>query len=714
MTAIVQIPKGPETATLERVCFRGRRINALVAAVLIFVPLACAPALHAMTLSTGPFQEYLFVEGKKHFDEGNLDAAAATWANILPDKLFGPVAYLLLAGGYASSGKLDTAEAQLRELFDKHSEGVYKEVAQEALTEVLFRQKKPEAVEPLKRRLAATANKDKPPLMLKLAQLERRLGNNANAAEYYRKLFLENPARVEGLKAGEELAWMVVHGAVPRPDFSQADQSARARRLFAAGRFDLASEAYRALLTAKPDDENLRLKLAQCLYKNRRNHDAVILLKEILKGKISERTRMEALFLLSKVYWRLDRSKEFEACCDEILKNGPSHLKRRVLFYLGASALERGKLSAADARFGSALKLTSSPSTKVDIMWKMAWIRYLSKDYKRAAQLFHETRNVSRNGRIDLPSRYWEARSLQNVDRSKEAEALFKHLASAAPLNYYGIEAARILKALGVQVSPTAGNGKKFPDTNLTPAQNADPRISAANKLMDMGLHKFALLNLEALPNSMKSSPAVALLMAKAAHGAERYREAQDILAKNLGSFMETPPSDAPLEFVEIAFPRVHRDVTAGASKKHAVDPNLVWAVIRQESRYDASAVSPAGALGLMQVTPKAAGVVTRRGKIPPSAIGEILDPKRNIAIGTRILAKNLETFKGKLVPAIASYNADIRKVKTWVKRNGKMKQDEFVESIPYLETRNYVKKVLAGYRAYNRLHKKSDLAGLW
>ncbi len=133
-----------------------------------------------------------------------------------------------------------------------------------------------------------------------------------------------------------------------------------------------------------------------------------------------------------------------------------------------------------------------------------------------------------------------------------------------------------------------------------------------------------------------------------------------------------------------------------------------------QESRYDPSAVSPAGAVGLMQVTPEAAGITRKTGKIPTRAIEELLDPKQNLAHGIRILAKNFATFKGKLVPAIASYNADIRKVREWLKKNERMKQDEFIESIPYLETRLYVKKVLAGFRAYSFLHRKKDLVGMW
>ena len=184
------------------------------------------------------------------------------------------------------------------------------------------------------------------------------------------------------------------------------------------------------------------------------------------------------------------------------------------------------------------------------------------------------------------------------------------------------------------------------------------------------------------------------------------------MLSSAFGHLVENPPAGAPAEFVEMAFPRVYFVETTRTAEKNSVDPHLVWAVIRQESRYDASAVSPAGALGLMQVTPAAAGIAQKGGKIPSKAVQEVLDPRQNLALGTKILAKNLTVFKGKLVPAIASYNADIKKVHGWLQKHEKMKQDEFIENIPYAETRLYVKKVLGGYRAYSRLHAKKDLAG--
>ncbi|MFH0821815.1 MAG: lytic transglycosylase domain-containing protein, partial [Pseudomonadota bacterium] len=176
----------------------------------------------------------------------------------------------------------------------------------------------------------------------------------------------------------------------------------------------------------------------------------------------------------------------------------------------------------------------------------------------------------------------------------------------------------------------------------------------------------------------------------------------------------ETPPSNAPKEFIDMAFPRVHQAVTMQAARKHSVDPNLVWAVIRQESLYDPSVVSPAGALGLMQVTPEATGTLKKKGNVPASVVADLLEPKKNLGHGVKILGGNIQVFKGRLVPAIASYNADIQKVHQWVKKNSRMADDEFIDNIPYHETRLYVKKVLAGYKAYEYLHKKKDLAARW
>ncbi len=170
--------------------------------------------------------------------------------------------------------------------------------------------------------IAKAPEKDKPGLILRIAELEKRLGNYSAAAAHYRNVFLNYPASVEGLKAGDDLAWMVFHSKIPKPAYSESEQLGRAGRLYARGRFDLAADAYEALLKTKPSDKGLMLKLARSRYKDRQNQKAIALLKEVLKGDVNEHDKLEALYLQSLVYWRLDRDKEFELCCKEIIEKG--------------------------------------------------------------------------------------------------------------------------------------------------------------------------------------------------------------------------------------------------------------------------------------------------------------------------------------------------------------------------------------------------------
>lgn len=686
-----------------------------LACVIGFAALLLSPANSlGLTIATGPIQKYMFEEGLKHFRAGRIDQAHNAWRNLFPDGLYGPAALLLLARAYSAGEDPARSETLLDELLRSRPDSVYSQQAKRMLAEVLCRQRKAEAVPLLTSMIDKAPDKDLPNVLYLLAKLQRQLGNYSDAVVHYRTLFLQYPASVEGLHASDELAWMVVHGKIPRPTFTEKEQLTRARKLFASGRFDLAADSYTYLLKKNPGSTSLLLRLGECRYRGRENQEALRILNGVLQGKPAGKEQTEALYHLTRLYWRLDNSRQFEQCSQKLLEAGDPAMKEKVLFNLGANAYERGLFDRSLAHFSRLLKMTQNRSRKADVYWKVGWIKYRKGQYEEAAEAFRQARLQLPGGRIANGSRYWQARSLMHLNRAGEAKALFEELARSEPLDYYSQGAVTMLGSMGVSLKPGAPRKRSFPDVALKTAELTHRNVSDATTLMESGLYELALVNLEGLPQTMKSSPAIVFLSAKAAYGAQQYRKARDILCRAFAGFMANPPEDAPDEFIEMVFPQVHREATAMAAKKHSVDPNLVWAVIRQESLYDASAVSPAGALGLMQVTPKAAGVVGRHGRIPAEAIAKLLDPAENVAFGVRILSENLKSFKGQIVPAVASYNADIRKVRGWVKKNGNMKQDVFIENIPYLETRVYVKKVLAGYRAYSMLHRKKDIAGLW
>ncbi len=110
------------------------------------------------------------------------------------------------------------------------------------------------------------------------------------------------------------------------------------------------------------------------------------------------------------------------------------------------------------------------------------------------------------NGRIDNPSKYWQARSLIQAKRSNEAENLLKELATNAPMDYYGMEAVRVLKTMNITCEAKKP-GQPFPDTKLSLSERSHKEVAAALKLMELGLDELALINIEALPRSTQVFP---------------------------------------------------------------------------------------------------------------------------------------------------------------------------------------------------------------
>ena len=165
---------------------------------------------------SGPMQEYLFLEGKKLYDRGSHAKAIEVWANILPDNLYSPVAYILTARAYLSLKRPRKAEAVLQEFLKKFPHSPYESLAEETLLDVQYRLSNPEVTDVLASMTARANADEKPGLILRRARLERRLKHYDKAAELYGHLFIRYPATVAGLAAADELAWMVFHGKAKR------------------------------------------------------------------------------------------------------------------------------------------------------------------------------------------------------------------------------------------------------------------------------------------------------------------------------------------------------------------------------------------------------------------------------------------------------------------------------------------------------------------
>ncbi len=164
--------------------------------------------------------------------------------------------------------------------------------------------------------------------------------------------------------------------------------------------------------------------------------------------------------------------------------------------------------------------------------------------------------------------------------------------------------------------------------------------------------------------------------------------------------------SDTPTWFVEAMYPRGFSRHVEQYSRMHKVDPAIVYAIIREESRFQVGSVSSAAARGVMQLIPPTATQVAQSLGLGNMPLHELYEPETNIALGVKYLSQLLNRFDGRMVFALASYNGGPSNVERWLKTcPDEVADEEFLNAITFSETRRYAQKVLASYRIYKWLY---------
>lgn len=158
----------------------------------------------------------------------------------------------------------------------------------------------------------------------------------------------------------------------------------------------------------------------------------------------------------------------------------------------------------------------------------------------------------------------------------------------------------------------------------------------------------------------------------------------------------------------EIAFPRAYASYVGQASQRWGVPTELIWGIMRAESSYRKDAISPVGALGLMQVMPMTGLRVAQLMGDSKFEARQLLTPEKAIETGAFYLQRLSKNFAAHSSLIAAAYNAGPHRVKSWLASFGFLDQDEFIEHIPFIETRNYVKRVLANMGIYAHLYSKN------
>lgn len=286
---------------------------------------------------------------------------------------------------------------------------------------------------------------------------------------------------------------------------------------------------------------------------------------------------------------------------------------------------------------------------------------------------------------------YWLARSLEAQDQTTQAQVIYESLAKQR--QYYGFLASiRLNRLPSLENEPPNANFE-----TLKPYQSIVQQIASFYQAKQS--HEASrLLNdfISELPKEEASALVYWVDNKLQWHGKSVYLSSNEVLNNQLA----------------LRFPLAYKSHVNHYAKRYTLPPEFVYAIIRQESSFREDATSTAGARGLMQVMPRTAALVSRMDKIPYKHQNQLFDWEKNINIGSAYLKQLGKRFGNHPVLIAAAYNAGPKQVVYWLRSHPPKEIDVWIETLPWQETRNYLKNVLAFYVVYQyRLNQKSDLS---
>jgi soluble lytic murein transglycosylase len=473
-------------------------------------------------------------------------------------------------------------------------------------------------------------------------------------------------------------------------------------RLLVKERDDTGLEKIIASYTAKFPAGHLHpeiLKLLADTYrKEKKTTQAISLLQEITAYYPRSPAAPEALHTWGTILWNQDKDREALKLFQRMWQRYPDHiLTASSLYAIGRIYQEEGTDAlAAEAYTKLAARFPQSPLAQ-EGEWRQGWMAYRRDDFHLAQTLFGRLARQAVGTTSGKAALYWQARSAERAEQPDRATRLYQELLHTDPDSYYSLWAE---KRLNVPLTSLAlDNIGSTPVGNLiafTP--EARSHLLRGQELKALGLLSLARRELNAFANALaKGRPqdsAFPHLLLREYTSVDDYAAALR-LAQGRGQ----PGSGRWQEYL---YPRAYWQTVNTLARQKGLDPYLILALMRQESLFDPEAASPAGALGLMQLLP------TTAAKLTPAPLS-LTDPNVNLDLGITYLRGLLPPYNGNLILALAAYNAGEEAVERWQRRYPGLEPDEFVESLSFRETRNYVKLVLRNYRTYLRLYGKSQ-----
>jgi soluble lytic murein transglycosylase len=342
--------------------------------------------------------------------------------------------------------------------------------------------------------------------------------------------------------------------------------------------------------------------------------------------------------------------------------------------------------------------------------WKVTFHAYLHGDADAGDLLREHLRSYPAHFTAGA-ALYFLGRRAEQENDFAAARACYQRLLQAFENHYYAtLTRERLRRPEIVVAAPSAETARflaavTFPESKPVPAQTTSAttvRIERSRLLRTAGLGDLADSELRFGARTDGQPPLLAMEMAGAAAAPH---QAMRIMKSMAPEYLNLALAQAPRKYWELLFPFPYRDDVVRAAHEKNLDPYLLAGLIRQESEFDPEARSRADALGLTQVRPVTGRLFARKLGIKRFSSRLLFQPAANLKIGVSIFSSMLDQNGGKLEQTLAAYNAGPLRAAEWMAWNTYREPAEFVESIPFTETRDYVQAVLRNADVYRRLY---------
>jgi soluble lytic murein transglycosylase len=536
-----------------------------------------------------------------------------------------------------------------------------------------------------------------------LAKAYQASGNPTQASELYRGIYLGDPLSPEAAGAKTQLTALNLA-------LTPGERKQHADAMFNAKQFVEAETEYRSLQKSdnglsQSDRDALEIYAAVCDLR----------LKKLSKGDVEhlpvtgDDSAALKLYMQSELARNEGKLSEHDAIVQQLIARYPqSRWLEEALYSGGNMYLIKQDEPNAAAQYLALVQHFPRSTYAPSAHWHAAWLNYRMRHYPEAARLFDEQITSYPAGNEIPGALYWRGRLYEDIEHDfSQALNYYRALNASYVNSYYAILGRQRIAVIGARdpapPSPVLASVRVLDDPGLTDQlPENDPHLIKARLLANAALNEYIRPEIQLSPSSGQWG-AYAEAAIYQSFG-ENTRAIQAMKRSKI-PFFSLPVDHVPTAYWQLVFPRPYWQSLESDAKANGLDPYLVASLIRQESEFNPEAVSRANAYGLMQLLPSTGKSLAKKLGDKHFTTSELLNPDTNLQLGTIDLRHSIDRYNGQIEYALAAYNAGDAPVHQWMSTNNYKDIPEFVESIPYTETREYVQGILRNREVYRAVY---------